>query len=117
MLSLSTSLTTDGERKNTGHLSGLWQRLKEAKKQISSGPFLTIWCVGHRVNLGWKATCNLTIITVIINNVSSVASYFHQSEEKKRLLAAIAAEKNLSVPLHYPQRFEIRWTEFTHNLL
>lgn len=52
LLSICTSLVTDGERKNTGHLSGLWQRLKEEKAETSNDPFITIWCVGHRVNLG-----------------------------------------------------------------
>jgi hypothetical protein len=117
LLSMCTSLVTDGENKNTGCLSGLWQRLKEEKKEISNGPLITIWCIGHRVNLGWKATCLLRIINDLLSNVSNVASYFHQSGEKTRLLEDIAAVKNLNKPLHYPQKFEIRWQEFTHNLL
>ncbi|XP_037049072.1 uncharacterized protein LOC119083454 [Bradysia coprophila] len=117
LLSMTTSLVTDGERKNTGHLTGLWQRLKEEKEEISEGPFITIWCVGHRVNLGWKSTCQLPIISDVIRKIINVSSYFHQSGEKTRLLDAIATEKNLNTPLHYPKYFEIRWSEFTHNLL
>lgn len=117
LLSMTTSLVTDGEIKNTGYINGLWERLREEKQEISSGPLITVWCMGHRTNLGWKATCLLPILQDIIQNVSSIASHFHQSGERTRRLEAIAKEKNLNTPLHYPQYFEIRWTEFTHNLI
>lgn len=116
LLSMTTSLATDGEKKMTGHLHGLWQRMKGEKEETSSEPFTTTWCVGHRLNLGWKATCRLQLIDELIKNVSSVSSYFHQSGEKTRQLAAIASEKNLNVPLHFPEYFEIRWIEFIHNM-
>lgn len=59
----------------------------------------------------------MPIIDDLLRKVISVSSYFHQSGEKTRLLDEIAADKNLNKPLHYPQHFEIRWSEFTHNLL
>lgn len=32
LLSMTTSLVTDGEIKNTGHINGLWQRITEEKE-------------------------------------------------------------------------------------
>lgn len=117
LLSMTTSLVTDGENKNRGHLTGLWRRLKDEKRELNDGPFITLWCLGHRLNLGWKATCILKIIDTLIKEASNISSYFHFSGERTRLLEAMATEKKINQPLHYPKYFEIRWTEFTYNLL
>ena len=51
LLSMTTSLVTDGENKNKGHLTGLWRRLKDEKRELNDGPFITLWCLAHRLNL------------------------------------------------------------------
>lgn len=119
VIALITSLATDGEELNKGHLTGLWTQVSHAKRMSTTAgqPFICVWCVGHRVNLAWKKTTNLDMIREVFTDSAAISTHFHRSSERTRKLEAIASTNNLNKPLRYPEIFGIRWSEFNYNLL
>lgn len=75
-----------------------------------------IWCIGHRVNLACKSVCKIAIIQKLILNARKLAAHFRKSGKRTKSLKLIAAANNFNRPLRYPAYFEVRWSEFTHNL-
>lgn len=85
------------------------------QKQIPN-KIIKIWCVAHRANLVFgDLTKNNVTISSVIQSLSAIASYFHTSGIRAAGLKKIANENGLKI-LTMPKVFEIRWTEFTHQL-
>lgn len=115
---LVTSIVTDGERLNTGHLKGLCTRLKlERLLSAITVPLFSIWCVAHRINLAWTdLSKNKAFIKRIIKNAASLSTHFHRSGKRTQKLHDLCTEHKLSRPLRYPKYFEVRWTEYTYKI-
>ena len=72
---------------------------------------------GHKSSLAWKATSNeITEIKNILMTLSGISSYFAKSGVIFRDLQNIA-EYNNHIVCSFPKIFEIRWSEFTHQLV
>lgn len=70
-----------------------------------------------RSQLAWKEVCaTVPEIKNIINSASSIASYFHKSGIRTKELKKIAKEKNWNL-VRFPEFFEVRWTEFSYQLV
>ena len=110
-----SSLVTDGTSVNTGHNNGLWKifqacRLKKFSEPVA--PLITIWCCAHKSSLAWKAASNeIPEIKNILMPFSGISSYFAKSGVRCREL------KNNLIVCSFPNIFEIRWNEFTHQLV
>lgn len=112
-----TWIVTDGENLNTGRLGGLCVKLfQERNNMMCDVPLFSIWCIGHRINLAWKAVTRIKIISDLIKDARNLCAYFRKSGKRTHELRKIAAINNLPRPLRYPAYFEVRWSEFTFNL-
>lgn len=118
LLSKTSSIVTDGENLNTGEAGGLWALMQaERDKSSSNLPLLKIWCAAHRINLAWKSVTQTVIeVRSLIQTSASLCTYFHTSGHRTAEIKAIASENNLKY-LHYPNYFEVRWTEFSCHLI
>ena len=110
-----SSLVTYGTSVNTGHNNGLWKifkayRLKKFSESVA--PLLTIWCCAHKSSPEWKAESNeIPDIKNMLMTLSGISSYFTKSGVRCREL------KNNLIVCSFPNIFEIRWNEFTHQLV
>lgn len=113
-----SSICTDGTNVNTGESGGLWYYLEnEIAATNSKIPVTKIWCVAHRSNLAFDdLTEKNGIIEKVFRILSSVASYFHTSGIRTSALKKIASKHNLTY-LVMPKLFEIRWVEYTFQLV
>jgi hypothetical protein len=126
IISKSSSIVTDGAKCNTGEKNGLWTLLKKMRQEsddennegkTSIPPLMTIWCVAHRSNLAWKSVSeSVRELKHIIVELVAISSFFHTSGLRTRELKSLAQENNLSL-LRLPKLFEVRWSEFTYELL
>lgn len=55
-------------------------------------------------------------IKKITDTASSIASFFHRSGVRTKELRKIAEDKNLTL-VKLPETYEVRWTQFTHQLI
>lgn len=120
LFQLTTSVVSDGASVNTGKYEGLWIQMKKERRASNNSnlPLFSIWCIAHRVNLVWKAVCeNHCLVKNLIQDMSNLSSYFHQSGERTQKLKHISSENNITNILKYPTYFAVRWTEFTFDLL
>ena len=80
-------------------------------------PLFKIWCAVHRSQLAWKnVTENVDELKIIIQELKSLSTYFHTSGVRTmRERQAIENEYKLTVR-RYPEYFQIRFTEFLHEL-
>lgn len=114
---LISSIVTDGENLNMGHLNGLVALLKRLR--ISDGlnlPLLSIWCVPHKTNLAWKSVSKINMVASLITRARKISKHFHDSAKRTQKLDDVALRNRLSKPLRYPSFFEVRWTEYVSNL-
>ena len=80
-------------------------------------PLLTIWCCAHTSSLAWKAASNeIPAIKNMLMILSGILSYFAKSGVRCRKLKNIAEYNNLIV-FSFPKIYEIRWSEFSHQLV
>ena len=111
----NSSLVTDGTSVNTGHNNSLWKifqdyRLEKFSETVSL--LLTIWCCAHKSSLAWKAASKeIPEIKNMLITLSGISSYFAKSGVRCREL------KNNLIVCSFPNIFEIRWSEFTHQLV
>lgn len=90
---------------------------KEISKTKSNIPVTKIWCVPHRSNLAFDDLCkNNGCLDKIFRILTSIASYFHTSAIRTNTLKEIANKLNLKL-LTMPKLFEIRWVEYTFQLV
>lgn len=113
-----SSICTDGTNLNIGEKSSLWQLLEETVKNSGSLiPLIKIWCCAHRADLVWNDVTKLIkVIHKMLSVLSSIASHFHYSGLRTAELKQIAVENNLELR-SLPKLFEVRWTEFTFDLI
>lgn len=118
MMHMISSLVTDGANVNIGQKAGLWALFEKNRKEESVKlPLLKMWCAVHRSALAWESlTTNVIELSNIICLCSSISSYFHQSGIRTKELKNVAEKENVKVK-HLPKYFEVRWTEFTYDLL
>lgn len=113
-----SSICTDGTNVNIGDKNGLWALFENEIQQIGSGSrLLKIWCSSHRTELVWSDVCKShTIVDKVLNQLSSISSYFHKSGLRSNALKEVAKHHKLNI-LTLPKLFEIRWTEFSCTLV
>lgn len=109
-----SSICTDGTNVNSGEKGGLWKIFEDEIRKIGSIiPFTKIWCSAHRMELVWSDVCNAhKIIGCVLNEISSISSYFHKSGLRTNELKQIAADNELHMS-SIPKLFTIRWTEYS----
>ncbi|XP_025423121.1 LOW QUALITY PROTEIN: zinc finger protein 862-like, partial [Sipha flava] len=117
-LSILSSIATDGASVNIGQKNGLWALIDSNRCSNNiQGPLLKMWCAVHRSALAWgQLTSNVIEVHKLIVACSGMSSYFHQSGLRTKELKDIANEEGMSF-IQLPKYFEVRWTEFTYNLL
>ena len=116
-----SSVATDGASINTGCKAGLWVFLDDDKKKIESPlPFLKIWCSVHRSALAWGEFTNgkyaVREIKTVLDICVSLTGYFHKSGLRTKAIKMTAEELKKKF-YSFPTYHEVRWTEFTYNLL
>lgn len=117
-LSILSSIATDGASVNIGQKNGLWALIDSNRYSNNiQGPLLKMWCAVHRSALAWgQLTSNVIEVHKLIVACSAISSYFHQSGLRTKELKDIANNEGMSFT-QLPKYFEVRWTEFTYNLL
>jgi len=118
LIKMTSSIVTDGESLNSGERSGLWKKLEQEKSLHDSSPLLKIWCAAHRSNLAYKdVSKSVTEVKLVTADVVNVGSYFHVSGVRTHELKEAAKASGLSELLQWPDFKEVRFAEFTHQLL
>lgn len=114
----TSSIVTDGASINTGEKSGLWRLMEEDAKVAGSDiPLVKIWCAAHRSQLAWLSVSKtVTEIDHLFQYLVGMSSFMHQSGIRTRELKNVAETNHLKL-LHLPKMFEVRWSEFTFDLL
>lgn len=70
-----------------------------------------------RYELAWKDVCKtVPELKKLIDTAASIASFFHNSAVRTKELQKTAENKKLNVS-RFPQYFEVRWTQFSLQLL
>ena len=119
MITITSSIVTDGESLNTGDRNGLWKKFKEEKSanDPNHGPLLKIWRAAHRSNLAYKDIAkSVSEVKITISDVVSVGSYFRVSGVRTQDLKATAISNGLPEPLRWPSFKEVRFAKFSHHL-
>lgn len=113
-----TSFVTDGASINTGERSGLWRIMDDQAKQFGVNQnIVKIWCAAHRSDLILKdLKKNVLSVQSMIDTLKTISSHFHVSAMRTNELKFIAASEGTGL-LNLPRFYEVRWAEFTSNLL
>lgn len=103
---------------NSGDKSGLWVLIEKEIQSIGSEiPFTKVWCAAHRAELVWKDMAkSVPEVSKALSVLSKMSSYFHSSGLRTAELKKIATDRNMRL-LMLPKIFEIRWSQFTFDLL
>lgn len=113
-----SSIVTDGASINKGERKGLWALIdREAAAVGATQKILKIWCAAHRSDSTFKGLKkNVKEVPEVMSWLTQVASLFHKSGMRTSELSAIA-DRN-QIKLHkLPKYHEVRWTEYSYNLL
>jgi len=120
IVTLASSIVTEGASVNTGDKNGLWTLLQELKADSSSNlgtsyyasPLLKVWCSAHRSQLAWQSV-STTVVEVksCFQNLVSIVTYFHTSGLRTRELKTLAGELHSEL-CRLLTVFEVRWPEF-----
>ncbi|CAB4021003.1 Hypothetical predicted protein [Paramuricea clavata] len=90
------------------------RQLQENGKDV---PLLKIWCAVHCSALAWNSVCSsVAEVNYLIRDAAALATYFHSSGGRTRELHKVATENKFKV-LRLPQYFEVRWSQYTSQLL
>jgi len=107
----------------TGQKAGLWTLLDNKRKENCEAnttnlpPLIKIWCAVHRSNLAWQSVSDsVAEVGHVFQQLIGICSFFHKSGLRTRELRVVACQNHIKV-LRLPKVFEVRWTEFTYNLL
>lgn len=103
---------------NKGEHKGLWRLIEDdARRCGGDQPILVIWCAAHRSDLAMK-DLNKAVeeIPKVIKMCSSLASFFRRSGIRTALLKQTAEKYNLKLYV-LPRHFEVRWSQFTGQLV
>eukprot|EP00112_Aurelia_sp_Birch-Aquarium-sp1_P018346 Seg4366.1 transcript_id=Seg4366.1/GoldUCD/mRNA.D3Y31 product="hypothetical protein" protein_id=Seg4366.1/GoldUCD/D3Y31 len=103
---------------NTGSRNGLWALCDRYRRDSSSDlPLIKIWCAAHRENLAWKSvTKEVPEVDSLIKDASALSTYFRISAVRTKNLKNIAEQYEFQY-FHFLRYFEVRWTQFCHELL
>ena len=117
----TSSFVTDGTNCNTGEKEGLWTKIKKLRNEMAGMvtlcQLITIWCGVHRSNLAWESVTNsVKEVNHLFQELVWICSYFRRSGVRSRELRDIAAKNNFRI-MKLPKLFEIRWSQFTYQLL
>lgn len=120
VLNKMSSLVTDGASINTGEHKGLWA-LIDRDLELSQREFkqviLKLWCAAHRSDLALKdLSKDVPELSTFLSNMTKISSYFGKSGLRVAALHKIAEDNDLPF-LRLPRYFEVRWSQFTHQLL
>ena len=93
----------------------LWTQLRE----VCEKPLFAYWCTAHPSNLAFKSVKNkVAELNILFIDVQSVATFFHHSGVDSRELEEVAKNHFPDLKLLcFPQFKEVRFAEFTANLL
>jgi len=119
VLKVTSHIATDGENKNVGQHNGLWHLLDEERTRLGFGgvPLLKSVCAVHSSALAFKDVCrDVPEVRFVIDELSSLSTYFHTSARRTTDLREIAEKNGLNV-YRFPQYFEVRWAEYSLRLL
>lgn len=113
-----SSFVTDGASINTGDKSGLWSRLDADKASIDgTHKILKIWCAAHRSDLIVKDLGdNVKEFQTVTKMCSNTASHFNRSPMRASDLKEISVKYGIKL-MSLPTMYEVRWCEYTHQLL
>lgn len=115
LLSILSSIATDGASVNIGQKNGLWALIDSNRYSNKiQVPLLKMWCAVHRSALAWgQLTSNVIEVHKLIVTCSAISSHFHQSGLRTKELKDIANNEGMSFT-QLPKYVEVRWTEFTY---
>lgn len=113
-----TSFVTDGAGVNTGERNGLWGIIDEEAKRIGvTQKIVKIWCAAHRSDLILKDLKEkVPTVKSTMDKLKQISAYFHVSAMRSSELEKVARENSTEL-IHFPKYFEVRWAEFTYQLL
>ena len=93
------------------------ERMRAENSVNDLAPLLKIWCTVHRSNLAWKSLSHtVPELNFVFQQLAGLSTYFHSSGLRTLELRLVATDKNLQL-LNLPRIFEVRWTQFTAELL
>lgn len=113
-----SSICTDGTNVNSGDEGGIWKLFEDKLLDIGTAiPLLKIWCAAHRADLAFNALADAVPQSdEIFKTCSHIASHFRKSSVRTNELKEKAATIGLKIK-SMPKLFEVRWTQFTFQLL
>lgn len=120
ILNKMSSLVTDGASINTGEHKGLWRLIdrdlelceREYKQSI-----LKLWCAAHRSDLALKDMSKyVPEVPAFLEKMVKISNHFSKSALRVAALHKIAEENDLQYQ-RLPRFFQVRWCQFTHQLL
>jgi hypothetical protein len=95
-----SSIVTDGAVVNIGRKGGLWKLVEEKRRNNKNKnyvPLVKIWCAVHRSNLAWKDVSSTVVVSHIVNKLSGISAFFHNSALRTRELQQLSQENNLQL--------------------
>lgn len=101
---------------NPGQEAGLWGKLRAGRRKSACPelPLIALCWAAHRAFRDLEE--NVMEVRRVILDCTSMSAYFHQSSARTARLIDIAKKANLSV-IQLLKHFELRFTQFTCNLL
>lgn len=113
-----TSFVTDGAGVNTGERNGLWAIIDEEARRLGvPQKIVKIWCAAHRSDLILKdLKGKVNSVNTMLDKLKNISSHFHVSAMRTSELEKVAEANNTKL-MQLPKYFEIRWAEFTYQLL
>lgn len=107
------SVTTDGEKANTGRNRGLWKLLEDALNR----KILTIWCFCHRSDLAMEDLFKLVPeLRIWKSNVLACLTFFRTSKCRTKELKEFAKLIGIQ-SLEFPSHHDIRFAQHLNNVL
>lgn len=118
LLRKMSSFVTDGASINVGEHKGLWRLIDNAALAAGAEqPITKIWCAAHRSDLVVRDLGKfVSEVPAAIKKCSSISSFIRRSAVRLVQLKKIAREKHLPLRM-LPTYHEVRWTEFSLQLL
>lgn len=119
ILNKVSSICTDGANVNKGEKKGLWKLLDDEIKIKTNSriPLIKIWCSVHRSDLVFNdLTKSITEISSVLSTLNKIATYFHSSSLRSAQLKLISEQYGTQLKT-MPKLFEVRWVQFTHQLV
>lgn len=113
-----SSFVSDGASINKGEKTGLWTRLDADKESFDGAlKIWKIWCAAHRSDLIAKDLgAKVKEFEKVLSACSSTAAHFNRSPMRYAELKEISLKYGVKL-MSLPTLYEVRWCEYTHQLL